>query len=104
MCVVDQMSWSKQAVEDNTQAITNVINQYLHFKNSETAVLRGEANHDKLHHIRPLLTMLEERFVQEYWPNRENAIYKGMVKFMGRLHGLQAVYATNKPTKRGIKV
>ena len=54
------------------------VNQYLHFNDSDTAVPRGEANHDKLHQIRPILTKLGETFEMEYWPNRKNATDEAM--------------------------
>ncbi|KAK3755676.1 hypothetical protein QZH41_000647 [Actinostola sp. cb2023] len=78
------------------------INTYLHFNDSTTALPREHDDHDKLHHIRPLITRLSDIFLAQYMPNRENAIDEGLVKFKGRLGFKQ--YMPMKPIKRGIKV
>ena len=78
------------------------IGEYLHFNDSSTALPREHPDHDKLHHIRPLILRLSETFARQYRPNRENAIDEGLVKFKERLSFKQ--YMPLKPTKRGIKV
>ena len=101
--------WSKNPILGNVK-VQNVmsrnrylkINTYLHFNDSSTALPREDVNHDKLHHIRPLIDRLAETFAAQYMPSRENAIDEGLVKFKGRLGFKQ--YMPMKPIKRGIKV
>ena len=101
--------WSKNPILGNGK-VQNVmsrnrylkINTYLHFNDSSTALPREDENHDKLHHIRPLIDRLTETFAAQYMPSRENAIDEGLVKFKGRLGFKQ--YMPMKPIKRGIKV
>ncbi|XP_048586613.1 piggyBac transposable element-derived protein 4-like, partial [Nematostella vectensis] len=78
------------------------INQYLHFNDAEKAKTRGQEEHDKLFHVRPLIKRLSETFLKAYKPNRENAIDEGLIKYKGRLGFKQ--YMPLKPAKRGIKV
>lgn len=78
------------------------INCYLHFNDSSTALPREDVNHDKLHHIHPVIAHLAETFAAQYMPNGENAIDEGLVKFKRQLGFKQ--YMPMKPIKRGIKV
>ncbi|XP_068757578.1 piggyBac transposable element-derived protein 4-like [Montipora capricornis] len=106
---LERHSWSKNPILGNIK-VQNVmsrnrylkINCYLHFNDSSTALPREDVNHNKLHHIRPLVDRLTEPLAAQYMPNRENAIDERLLKFKGRLGFKQ--YMPMKPIKRGIKV
>ena len=60
------------------------IQKYLHFVDNDTLVRPGEPHYDRLCKVRPILEMIEERFVLTYQPHQECAIDEAMVPYKGR--------------------
>ena len=83
------------------------ISQYLHLNNKSKELPRGDANHDKLFKVRPLLDAVVVLIKSEYLPSKCVSIDEAMIPFKGRLGMKQySICHRNlqKPTKRGIKV
>ena len=78
------------------------INRFLHFANNTELTLCGDPGYDRLGKVRPVMEMLQERFLHIYHPHCENAIDEAMIPFQGRSSLKQ--YMPAKPVKRGIKV
>ena len=78
------------------------ISQYLHLNDKSKELPRGDANHDKLFKVRPLLDAVVVSIKSEYLPSKCVSIDEAMIPFKGRLGMKQ--YMPQKPTKRGIKV
>ena len=76
--------------------------QYFHTTDSTQNPRRGLPGHDKLHHIRHIMGIVQGQAFEQYHPHRENAIDEAMVAFRGRLGFRQ--YIPAKPHKYGIKV
>ena len=84
------------------------------FKNNhpEAALQNGKQLHlvdpgdedanDVLCKVRPLVTLLEDKFANAYIPGKNISVDEGLVKFNGRLSFKQ--YMPMKPDKFGIKV
>ncbi|XP_053375038.1 piggyBac transposable element-derived protein 4-like [Mercenaria mercenaria] len=78
------------------------INQYFHAADTSMNPPRGDAGHDKIAHVRPVLEKVRTSLSSAYRPHRESTIDEAMVAYTGRLSIKQ--YVPMKPTKRGIKV
>ena len=78
------------------------IHRYLHFTDNSTLPVRGEPGYDCLGKVRPVMTALQELFLDKYNPHREQSIDEAMIPFQGRSSLKQ--YLPAKPIKRGIKV
>ncbi|XP_053387313.1 piggyBac transposable element-derived protein 2-like [Mercenaria mercenaria] len=78
------------------------INQYFHAADTSVNPPRGDAGHDKIAHVRPMLEKVRTSLSSAYRPHRESTIDEAMVAYTGRLSTQQ--YVPMKPTKRGIKV
>jgi hypothetical protein len=78
------------------------LHQYFHVGDNSTNPPRGQAGHDKLAHVRDVMTIILSKIKGAYRPHRESSIDEAMVGFTGRLGFKQ--YVPLKPTKRGIKV
>lgn len=78
------------------------IQRYLHFRNNDTIVGRGEPGYDRLAKVRPVIEILKQSFLSSYNPHRENSIDEAMIKFKGQSSLKQ--YLPKKPIKRGFKV
>lgn len=78
------------------------ISQYLHLNDKNRDLPRGNANHDKLFKVRPLLDSVVSSIRSEYRPKKNVSIDEAMIPFKGRLGMKQ--YMPLKPVKRGIKV
>ncbi|KAI0225811.1 hypothetical protein LSAT2_023444, partial [Lamellibrachia satsuma] len=76
--------------------------QYFHATDSTQNPGRGLPGHDKVHHIRSVMDVVQENVMLQYRPHRENAIDEAMVAFRWRLGFRQ--YIPAKPHKYGIKV
>ena len=74
----------------------------LHFNDNSSAVPKGQPGYDRLHKVRPLLSMVSDRCISVYRPKRELSLDEAMVGFKGRSSIKQ--YLPMKPTKRGFKV
>ena len=74
----------------------------LHLVDNSTAVRRGDTGFDKLHKIRPLLDIIQQKIKSSYNPHQEVSIDEAMVGFKGRSSLKQ--YMLMKPTKRGFKI
>lgn len=78
------------------------VSQYLHVNNKNRELPRGDANHDKLYKVRPLLDSVVSSIQSEYRPAKNLSIDEAMISFKGRLGIKQHMLL--KPVKRGIKV
>ncbi|XP_068712041.1 piggyBac transposable element-derived protein 4-like [Montipora foliosa] len=78
------------------------VSQYLHVNDKNRELARGDANHDKLYKVRPLLDSVVSSIPSEYRPTKNVSIDEAMISFKGRL-GIKQ-YMPLKPVKRGIKV
>ena len=78
------------------------ISQYLHLNDKSRELPRGDANHDKLFKVRPVLDSVVSLIRSEYRPQKNLAIDEAMIPFKGRLGMKQ--HMPQKPVKRGIKV
>lgn len=61
------------------------ISQYLHLNDKSKELPRGDANHDKLFKVRPLLDAVVVSIKSEYLPSKCISIDKAMIPFKGRL-------------------
>lgn len=73
----------------------------LHLNNNANNPAFGQKDHDPLHKIRPLKSMLDRNFKFHYKPNRNIAVDEGGCPFKGRLRF--KCYNPNKPNKFAIK-
>lgn len=103
------MYWSTDPVFGNlfTQKVMkrdrfDKMTQYLHVADTTTNPARGQPEHDKLAHIRPILESVRQNCLTKYQPHQNVSIDEAMVAFRGRLGWRQ--YMPAKPTKYGIKV
>ena len=78
------------------------LSTFLHFANNENIVARGQPEYVRLAKIRPLITALQNSFLEVCSPHRENAIDKAVIKFKGKSSIKQ--YLPMKPIKCGFKV
>ncbi|XP_064596339.1 piggyBac transposable element-derived protein 4-like [Liolophura sinensis] len=76
--------------------------QYFHYNDSTTNPARGDANHDKIHHVRPVFSIVQRRLVENYRPHKSVTLDKAMIPFRGRVSYRQ--YLPAKPCKFGVKV
>jgi len=76
--------------------------QYFHANDSTTNPQRGQPGHDRLHHVRPILDIINRKCLEEYKPHQDTSVDEAMIAFRGRLGFRQ--YLPGKPTKYGIKV
>ncbi|XP_064613995.1 piggyBac transposable element-derived protein 4-like [Liolophura sinensis] len=76
--------------------------QYFHCNDSTTNPARGDANHDKIHHVRPVFSIVQRRLVENYRPHKSVTIDEAMIPFRGRVSYRQ--YLPAKPCKFGVKV
>ena len=76
--------------------------QYFHANDSTENPRRGQPDHDKLHHIRPIMDIVNKRCQRMYHPHQNTSVDEAMIAFRGRLGFRQ--YLPAKPTKYGIKV
>ena len=78
------------------------IQRYLHFVDNSSLSPHTSPDYDKLGKIRPVITILCERFRTIYNLHREVSIDEAMIPFKGRSTLKQ--YMPQKPVKRGFKV
>ena len=78
------------------------IHRFLHFVDNRTLLQHGDPGYDRLGKVRPMIKMLQERFLEVYQPHCEVSIDEAMIPFQGRSTLKQFMPA--KPIKRGIKV
>ena len=78
------------------------IHRFLHFADNSTLLEHGDPGYDRLGKVRPMIEMLQERFLEVYQPHCEISIDEAMIPFQGRSALKQ--YMPAKPIKRGIKV
>ena len=78
------------------------LHRYLHFVDNSTVGVPDTSEYDRLSKVRPVVTMLSDRFAAVYSPMRDISINEAMVPFKGR--SSLKKYMPKKPTKRGIKV
>ena len=76
--------------------------QYLHLNDKSKELPRGDANHDKLFKVRPLLDAVVVVIKSEYLPSKSVSINEAMIPFKGRLGMKQ--YMPQKPTKGSTEV
>ena len=102
------MYWSKDTALNQPEITSRIsrnrfqdLTRYLHFANSSTLPERGQSGHDRLGKVRPIINALQERFLLNYSPNRDQAVDEAMLPFQGRSSLKQ--YLPAKHVKRGIK-
>lgn len=78
------------------------ITEIIHLNDNTTNPPRTEANHDKLHKVRPLIEKLEAQLTALYQPSGTVSVDESMIPFKGRSSLKQ--YMPMKPVKRGYKV
>ena len=78
------------------------ISRYFHASNTTQNPARGQPGHDRICHVRPLITMIVDKCRTLYNPHINTSVDEAMVAFRGRLGFRQ--YIPSKPTKYGIKV
>ncbi|XP_033725281.1 piggyBac transposable element-derived protein 4-like [Pecten maximus] len=76
--------------------------RYFHVCDNSTNPPRGQEGHDKLSHVRSVMTKITTNLRDGYKPHRDVSIDEAMIGYTGRLAFKQ--YVPMKPTKRGIKV
>ena len=75
--------------------------KFLHLSDNEKYISFGQAGHDRLYKIRPIITHLIAQFKSSYKPNQNCSIDESIISYKGRLSFLQ--YLPKKPHKWGIK-
>ena len=75
---------------------------FFHLIDSTKAKPKGEAGYDPLYKVRPIISLTQETFSQNYHPAAAITVDEAMIKFKGRCEILQ--YLPIKPTKWGLKV
>ena len=98
----DSLFKSTGISEKFTRDRLDKIGQYFHVTNNRNNPQRGDAGHDKLSHIRHIITRVKDNIRSQYNPHPEITVDEAMIGFNGRLGFKQ--YIPMKPTKRGIKV
>jgi hypothetical protein len=78
-----------------------LLNTFLHFNDNDQRVARGQDGYDPLFKVRPLLDIIDARYLNAYAPDKELSINESMIKFKGRIFFRR--YLPAKPTKWGIK-
>ena len=78
------------------------IREALHLNDNTQAPPRGDANHDKLFKLRPLIDKLNREFSEQCVQSSSQSIDEAMVLFKGRSAIKQ--YMPMKPVKRGYKL
>ena len=78
------------------------LHKYFHVDDTARNPPRNAPGHDKLAHIRHVMTTINDRCQNAFHPHRETSIDEAMIAYTGRLSFKQ--YVPMKPTKRGVKV
>ena len=68
----------------------------------ETNPLKGEAGHDPLFLVRPMVDMMQRNFHTKYRPGKELSLDESMCPFKGRVHF--KCYNPKKPNRFHIKL
>ena len=68
----------------------------------ETNPQKGEANHDPLFLVRPMVDMMQKNFHTKYRPGKELSLDESMCPFKGRVHF--KCYNPKKPSRFHIKL
>jgi hypothetical protein len=76
--------------------------RYLHFADNDEAPNSRDPDRDRMYKIRPLITMLNEKFQVAYQPDREICLDESVLLFKGRL--LFKQYLPLKRARFGIKI
>ncbi|CAC5417683.1 unnamed protein product [Mytilus coruscus] len=95
---VEDISYSDDTVENDTA----VFEEYFHANDKTTNPPRGIPGHDRLHHVRTILEIVNKNCIDNYKPHQNTSLDEAMIAFRGRLGFRQ--YLPAKPTKYGIKV
>ena len=77
------------------------VQRFLHFADNASIVPRGQERYDRLARVRPVIEFIHQEFLQNYRPQRENAIDEAMIPFKGRSLKQNVPL---KPVKRGFKI
>ena len=75
--------------------------KFLHLSDTEKYISFGQAWHDHLYKIRPIITYLIAQFKLSYTPNHNYSVDESIISYKGCLSILQ--YLSKKPYKWGIK-
>ena len=76
--------------------------QYSHANDNSMAAARGDAGYDRLHKVRPLLSLAASSFARRYRPGKDLSIDEAMIAFKARSFMKQ--YLPAKPIKWDFKV
>ena len=98
----DSLFHSTGISEKFTRDRLDKIGQYFHVCDNSDNPARGNDGHDKLSHVRGIITHLKDNIMEQYNPHPETTIDEAMIGYSGRLSIVQ--YLPLKPIKRGIKV
>ena len=75
--------------------------KFLHLSDNDKYISYGQAGHDRLYKIRPIITHLIAQFKSSYTPNQNCSVDESIISYKGRLSFLQ--YLPKKPHEWGIK-
>ncbi|KAM3936087.1 piggyBac transposable element-derived protein 4-like [Leptodactylus fuscus] len=85
-----------------TRTRYEILMRFFHFNDNSQCPPRSAPEYDRLHKIRPILTMLSENFLKLYTPTQNISVDESLVKFKGRLHLKQ--FIPSKRARFGIKI
>ena len=74
----------------------------LHLVDNAQQLPRTDPSHDRLFKVRPVIRILQDTFLEHYYPRQNVSVDESMVRFKGRSSMKQ--YLPLKPIKRGFKV
>lgn len=80
-----------------------LLRSFMHFTNNEKLIAKGSPGYDPLFKVRPIISMVENTYLEHVLPGKCLSVDETMLKFTGRLWFKQ--YLPSKPsTKWGIKL
>ena len=101
-----RMYWSQLTRQDSVADVMTInrfeeILSVLHANDNELLKKQGEPGYDRLHKVRPLLTMINAQFKRNAEPEKCVSVDEQIIPFKGR-HSMK-VYMSKKPKKWGYK-
>lgn len=78
------------------------LSKYLHVNDTSMNPRKGQPGHDKLCHIRPVLTIVNNACRNNYRPHKEQSVAEGIIALNGQVPSKQ--FMPTRPTKSEIKV
>ena len=109
LCSLGDMKdyWSEELGQDRIRNVFSYhrftdIFRFIHCNDNSTAFPKDHESFDKLHKVRPVISLLQKSFQQCWVPHQKNSIDEGMISFTGRSSLKQ--YMKDKPNKWGFKM